>query len=116
MRFLDMECRCCGERQVVEFLDLGMQPHCNRLIPFNRADVQEPRFPLRAGFCLNCTMVQIDYTIPKEDMFSDYPYVSGTTSTLPAHFAATSKRLVEAFGLGPDSLVVDIGSNDGTWL
>jgi hypothetical protein len=49
---------------VVEFLDLGAQPHCNRLVPMDRADIQEPRFPLRAGFCLNCTMVQIDYTIP----------------------------------------------------
>jgi SAM-dependent methyltransferase len=61
-------------------------------------------------------MVQIDYTIPKESMFSNYPYVSGTTKTLPSHFAATSKRLVENYGLNADSLVVDIGSNDGTWL
>lgn len=61
-------------------------------------------------------MVQIDYTIPKEDMFSDYPYVSGTTKTLPSHFAETSERLVKGYGFGPDSLVVDIGSNDGTWL
>jgi SAM-dependent methyltransferase len=61
-------------------------------------------------------MVQIDYTIPKEDMFSDYPYVSGTTKTLPAHFADTSRRLVETFGIKPGALVVDIGSNDGTWL
>jgi SAM-dependent methyltransferase len=49
-------------------------------------------------------------------MFSDYPYVSGTTKTLPAHFAATSQRIAAAYGLGPDDLVVDIGSNDGTWL
>lgn len=61
-------------------------------------------------------MVQIDYTIPKESMFSNYPYVSGTTKTLPSHFAATSKRLVENYGLTSSSLVVDIGSNDGTWL
>lgn len=116
MRFLEMDCRCCGGRKVVEFLDLGDQPHCNRLIPPACAAIQEPRFPLRAGFCLDCTMVQIDHTIPKQDMFSNYPYVSGTTSTLPAHFAASGRRLVEAFGLGPGSLVVDIGSNDGTWL
>jgi cyclopropane fatty-acyl-phospholipid synthase-like methyltransferase len=44
------------------------------------------------------------------------PYVSGTTKTLPSHFADTSRRLVEAYGVKPGSLVVDIGSNDGTWL
>jgi len=49
-------------------------------------------------------------------MFSDYPYVSGTTKTLPAHFRATSERIAAAYGLGAADLVVDIGSNDGTWL
>jgi hypothetical protein len=113
---LDMSCRSCGAREVELFLDLGDQPHCNRLIPPERAGEREPRFPLRAGFCRACTLVQIDHTIPKESMFSNYPYVSGTTKTLPAHFARTAQRLVETYGAKPGSLVVDIGSNDGTWL
>jgi SAM-dependent methyltransferase len=113
---LPMNCRFCGAEAVELFLDLGDQPHCNRLIPPERAGVREPHFPLRAGFCRVCTGVQIDHTIPKEDMFSDYPYVSGTTKTLPAHFAATAKRLVEGYRVAPGALVVDIGSNDGTWL
>ena len=111
-----MVCRCCGGRQVELFLDLGDQPHCNRLVRPDLAPGGEPHYPLRVGFCRDCTMVQIDHTIPKEDMFSDYPYVSGTTKTLPAHFAETSGRIAAAYGLGPDDLVVDIGSNDGTWL
>ena len=113
---MDMACRSCGGRRVELFLDLGDQPHCNRLIPPELADVAEPRYPLRTGFCRDCTLVQIDYTIPKEAMFSRYPYVSGTTKTLPAHFADTSRRLVEGYDVAPGSLVVDIGSNDGTWL
>jgi hypothetical protein len=113
---LDMECRFCGAHEVELFLDLGDQPHCNRLIPPDLTDKREPHFPLRVGFCRSCSGVQIDYTIPKESMFSDYPYVSGTTKTLPAHFAATSKRLVDTFEVKSGELVVDIGSNDGTWL
>jgi len=113
---LDMDCRFCGSHQVEAFIDLTDQPHCNRLIPPELADRDEPRFPLRAGFCRVCTGVQIDHTIPKESMFSNYPYVSGTTKTLPAHFADTSRRLVDSYHIAPGSLVVDIGSNDGTWL
>jgi hypothetical protein len=60
--------------------------------------------------------VQIDHTIPKETMFADYPYVSGTTRTLVTHFAESAARLVGAYRLGPGDLVVDIGSNDGSWL
>lgn len=115
-KYLDMACRVCGERAVELFLDLGDQPHCNRLIPTNLADKPEPKFPLRVGFCRKCTLVQIDHTIPKESMFSDYPYVSGTTRTLVEHFRETAARLVETYGLKPGQLVVDIGSNDGTWL
>jgi SAM-dependent methyltransferase len=113
---LDMACRCCGAHQVELMMDLTDQPHCNRLVRPDLPPGTEPHFPLRVGFCRECTMVQIDYTVPKESMFSDYPYVSGTTKTLPAHFAETSQRIAEAYGLGPGDLVVDIGSNDGTWL
>ena len=113
---MDMTCRCCGGHNVELVIDLGDQPHCNRLVRRDTPAGVEPSFPLRVGFCRDCTMVQIDHTIPKESMFSDYPYVSGTTKTLPAHFRATSERIAAAYGLGAADLVVDIGSNDGTWL
>lgn len=109
-------CRGCGSQSVTTFLDLGDQPHCNRLVPPSSADRREPYFPLRVGFCSACTMVQIDYTIAKESMFTDYPYVSGTTRTLVQHFKETAERLAATYALKPGSLVVDIGSNDGTWL
>jgi SAM-dependent methyltransferase len=115
-KLLNMRCRVCGQERVEEFLDLGDQPHCNRLIPPALMNRREPFFPLRAGFCQNCTLVQIDHTIPKENMFSDYPYVSGTTKTLVEHFRQTAERLVKIYGLGCSDLVVDVGSNDGTWL
>lgn len=115
-KLLSMQCRCCGNSTVEEFLDLGDQPHCNRLIPPEVADRREPYFPLRTGYCTTCTLVQIDHTIPKESMFSDYPYVSGTTRTLVEHFRLTAEQLVKTYGLTSSDLVVDIGSNDGTWL
>jgi hypothetical protein len=49
-------------------------------------------------------------------MFGDYLYVSGTTQTLRQHFQNTTNRLAARLRLGPDAVVVDIGSNDGTWL
>jgi 2-polyprenyl-3-methyl-5-hydroxy-6-metoxy-1,4-benzoquinol methylase len=98
------------------FLDLGAQPHCNRLVPEHRLALPDPIYPLRVGFCHDCTLVQIDHTIPKEQMFSDYPYVSGTTQTLIDHFKETAERLVATYGLKAGDRVVDIGSNDGSWL
>ncbi len=116
MTAFEIACRGCGARTVELFLDLGDQPHCNRLVPLAHANDQEPHYPLRTGFCTGCTLVQIDYTIPKESMFADYPYVSGTTVTLGAHFKESAERLVQTYALKRGALVVDIGSNDGSWL
>ena len=49
-------------------------------------------------------------------MFGEYLYVSGTTQTLRTHFQNSADRLVAQLGLKANDLVVDIGSNDGTWL
>lgn len=116
MTSFDMKCRICGSKKVRPFLDLGNQPHCNRLVPENKLSQDEPLFPLRVGFCENCTLVQIDHTIPKENMFSDYPYVSGTTKTLVRHFQDTTDRLCNQYNVKKGDYVVDIGSNDGSWL
>lgn len=113
---LDMACRVCGNRTVSEVLDLGDQPHCNALLHPDQLGEREPHYPLRFGVCRECTTAQIDHTVPKERMFSEYLYVSGTTRSLSEHFRDTAERLAVRLELGEGDLVVDIGSNDGTWL
>ncbi len=111
-----MSCRVCHSVKVEQFLDLGAQPHCDSLlVPADLAH-KEPYYPLQVCFCHECTAVQINYTVPKETMFGEYLYVSGTTATLRNHFKASTERLVNRLGLKAGDLVVDIGSNDGTWL
>lgn len=110
---LDMGCRSCGNHHVRLVIDLGDQPLCNRLVKPGAED--PPKYPLRLGYCETCTLLQIDATIPRDDMFKDYVYVSGTTDTLRKHFVETTERL-KSYLTDPGQLVVDIGSNDGTWL
>lgn len=114
--YLPMACRCCGAQSVRLVIDLGEQPLCNRLVKPDAPIGSEPVYPLRLGYCESCTLMQIDHTIPRDDMFRDYVYVSGTTDTLRKHFAATTERLAATYEIRPHDLVVDIGSNDGTWL
>lgn len=111
-----MKCRVCSGSRVEVFLDLGDQPHCDSLLREEELLWPEPTYPLQPCFCHDCATVQINYTVPKETMFSEYLYVSGTTQTLRAHFQASADRSVAQLGLRPGNLVVDIGSNDGTWL
>lgn len=111
-----MNCRVCASSRLERFLDLGDQPHCDSLLRPEDLSRREPYYPLQVCFCHDCTTVQINYTVPKEEMFSEYLYVSGTTQTLRSHFEKSAARQVQRLGLKPNDLVVDIGSNDGTWL
>jgi 2-polyprenyl-3-methyl-5-hydroxy-6-metoxy-1,4-benzoquinol methylase len=111
-----MPCRVCNSENLEQFLDLGDQPHCDSLLRPEDLARPEPYYPLQVCFCRDCTTVQINYTVPKETMFGEYLYVSGTTQTLRTHFQKSTERLIERAGLKAGDLVVDIGSNDGTWL
>ncbi len=111
-----MACRVCHNPTIEQFLDLGAQPHCDSLLLPKDLAHPEPYYPLQVCFCHACTAVQINYTVPKETMFEEYLYVSGTTQTLRTHFHDSTERLVSRLGLKANDLVVDIGSNDGTWL
>src|ERR1700679_1058945 len=111
-----MPCRVCYSQKLEMFLDLGAQPHCDSLLLAKDLGHKEPYYPLQVCFCHDCTAVQINYTVPKETMFGEYLFVSGTTQTLRTHFQNSADRLVKGLGLKAGDLVVDIGSNDGTWL
>ncbi len=111
-----MNCRVCDGSSLALVLDLGVQPWGNDFL--KPADVgHEPRYPLRVMFCETCGTAQLDYTVPKEVMFTDHTYVSGTTATLRRHFAETARYVDSAFfKTQRQKSVLDIGSNDGTQL
>jgi len=109
-------CRICKGERLHEFLSLGPQPHCNNFLTAEQLDGKEPFYPLDVFFCETCALVQLGYAVPRETMFLNHPYVSGTTATLTRHFEALAGRIFRRYHLTSRSLVVDIGSNDGTWL
>lgn len=110
------KCRICSSTNIVKFLSLGIQPWCDHFIKESDLKKSEPEYPLELFFCNDCTLVQLGYTVPKETMFIDYVYLSGTTRSLEEHFKITAKTIVDKFNLNSNDLVLDIGSNDGTFL
>ena len=110
-----MKCRSCKSEELELILDLGEQPWCNDFLTKERVGKEEAH-PLRLFRCEECELLQIDQTVPKEVMFGDHCYLSGTTQTLRDHFLVMVKENVLQFNLKTDDLVVDIGGNDGTQL
>ena len=67
--------------------------------------------------CGSCGLAQIGCDVDQTVLFPySYPYLSGTTRILRENFADLHRQVVQHYGLGPEDLVVDIGSNDGSLL
>jgi len=110
------QCRICDGRRLEPVLDLGEQPWGNHFLRKEEVG-KEPFYPLRVCFCLDCATAQLDFTVPKETMFGDHTYLSGTTKTLGEHFNRVARSVDERFLKGRKTkAALDIGSNDGTQL
>ncbi len=109
-------CRVCDERQFDLIIDLGDQPWGNGFIPPSQIQ-DEKSYPLRLMRCRSCETAQLDFTVPKEEMFVNHTYLSGITKTLETHFRETAERATDRFLKDkPKPRVLDIGSNDGMQL
>ena len=109
-------CRSCGSPALVPVLSLGATPLANALLRADQLDEPEARFPLDAVFCPACALFQITETVPPETLFRTYVYLSSFSDAAVANARDIVSRTVTARRLGPDSLAVEIASNDGYLL
>jgi SAM-dependent methyltransferase len=111
------QCRSCGANDLHLVLDLGETPVANALLTAEAPAESEGRFPLAVLFCRACSLLQISETIPPTVIFDrDYPYFSSSSTALVRHAQENADGLIASRGLGPDSSVVEIASNDGYLL
>lgn len=111
-----MLCRVCDCTSFNLAVDLGMHPLSLHFLKQEQLG-KEPFFPLRVVVCEKCATAQLDYTVKKEDMYSDHTYLSGITRSLARHFEEIAQKVDRRFfSEKKEKRVLDIGSNDGTQL
>jgi SAM-dependent methyltransferase len=115
-RAVDPRCRFCGHSLQVTFVDLGMSPPCQTHIEPQQLNHMEPFYPLHAWVCERCFLVQLEEYVTPGDIFSEYAYFSSYADSWVEHARKYSVQMRERFGLGPNSLVMEIASNDGYLL
>jgi hypothetical protein len=98
-------------------LDLGHQAPCDSLLKPAQLRDAEKTYPLNFVRCRACGLAQIDYVVAPEELFyPDYPYRSGITETLVNNLQAIARKQIVQWSIPAGSLVVDLGSNDGSIL
>jgi nucleoside-diphosphate-sugar epimerase/SAM-dependent methyltransferase len=108
------ECRSCGNERLDDVVSLGLSPLANNLL--EDKNQEEDLYPLEMKRCPKCHNCQLSVVVPPEKMFDNYLYVSSTSSVFRKHFSDMAEGFIGEFNLNKDSLVVDIGSNDGVFL
>lgn len=110
-------CRLCGSALTTVFVDLGMSPLSNSYLREEHLHGMEPFYPLRVYACSGCLLVQVPELEKAENIFGgEYLYFSSYSESWLRHCEAYTDMMVERFGYGPNSLVVEVASNDGYLL
>ena len=111
-------CMVSGSNDIDDVIDLGDQPLCDSLLTnLDKEKKIEKFYPLRlkANYKLGCS--QLSYIVPGKEVYhADYPYRPGITKQIVEHHASQASENIKKYGIDNRSLVVDIGSNDGTLL
>jgi len=112
-----MNCRHCNTPLEHVFLDLGFAPPSNAYLV--EADLQAPEqyFPLKLFVCDKCWLVQTEDYARSDELFTkDYAYFSSTSTTWLAHAKSYVDMISSRLGLGTQSFVIEVASNDGYLL
>lgn len=108
-------CMNCHSVHLEQFIDLGNQPNGNVFPGLDDLD-REQMFSCAMLVCTDCWQVQLGEFPPVGDMFTDHPYITGLNQPVVSHFEQLAHHIVQKFAIPPNSLVLDIGANDGTLL
>lgn len=111
-------CRFCRAPLTQTFLDLGRQPLANSYLTKEQLDAgAEGFYPLHTRVCGECFLVQADDPVAADEIFDGgYAYFSAYSASWVAHAKRYAEAMAARFGLGSDSLVVEVASNDGYLL
>ena len=110
-------CRHCGSPLSQEVIDLGHQPPSNAYLKPEQLALPEITYPLKVFVCTSCWLVQLPAHAAADELFTaDYAYFSSTSSSWCAHAERFVESAVQRLGLGPESWVVELASNDGYLL
>ena len=111
-------CRICGNDNLIEVLDLGMQ-ELTGVFPENLQQ-EVTSGPLKLVKCHGndvCHLLQLQHSYDLDEMYGDnYGYRSGLNQSMVRHLGEKVAKILQRIELRSGDLVIDIGSNDGTTL
>ena len=67
--------------------------------------------------CKKCKLLQLEHNFDSNEMYGDnYGYMSSLNKSMEFHLRIKANNLIKKYNLKPKNSILDIGSNDGTFL
>jgi len=112
-----MFCRNCKNIKTENVIDLGYQKITSVFKKYGDHDLNNS-YPISLNLCNHCGLLQLCEITPQDDMYinNTYGYLSGISYTMKRHLNDYNKEICTLVDLKKDDTVLDIGSNDATFL
>ena len=110
------DCRACGSGDLDLVFSLKPSPVGDAYVTAEKVNVLQPSYPIDLYMCRQCGLAQLIDVIDPEILYGEYIYVTASSLGLAEHFRGYADSVIDRCRLSQGSLVVDLGSNDGTLL
>ncbi len=108
-------CRSCSNKKLTKAIDLGVQK-LTGIFPKTKNEYV-PSGSLSMLFCEKCKLLQLENSFNPDTMYGDnYGYMSSLNLSMVTHLKKKAEKIINLAKLTSGDIVVDIGSNDGTFL
>ena len=108
-------CRICKSSQLETVHNLGIMSFTGIFPKSSKSKVHKGK--LKLVRCKKCTLLQLEDNFDSNIMYGDnYGYMSSLNKAMEFHLKLKSKYLLDTYKLKKGAYVLDIGSNDGTFL
>jgi SAM-dependent methyltransferase len=109
-------CRLCDSADLRLAVPLNPSPIADAFVTSGGLGVPQDSYPLDLYLCVSCGHIQNLDIINPNLLFRDYLFTTGSSEGLQRHFSRYATDLISDCDLSAGSLVVEVGSNDGTLL
>ena len=108
-------CRSCKSPKLNKAFSLGKQALTGIFPPNKKSKITKGN--LSMVLCQKCKLLQLEDNFDSNEMYGDdYGYMSSLNKSMELHLKVKSINLIKKYNLKPKNLILDIGSNDGTFL
>ena len=109
-------CNIC-KNKFKTYLNLGKHPCADSFLSNKNLAKKIKKYPLIVGYC-NCHHLTAIHKISEHQRYNkfDYSYTSSNSPVSLEHFKNIAKKICKNFAIKKNSKVLEIASNDGTFL